>query len=169
MKRVLLTGWLMAAGFAVGHGAVAADPQPIDPDPMKSQACATARDELDDLLKDASLPRPRVPTERIEMARRRAALACLGGKAGVRERSIAAQPAQAVPGPTITSAAPQTPSLPAVAPPAPPLAIPRPSSITSCDAAGCWDSEGRRLNSVGPLLVGPRGPCLVQGALVNCP
>ncbi len=61
------------------------------------------------------------------------------------------------------------PTLPPVALPAPPLAIPRPTVITTCDPAGCWDSDGRRLNNMGPLLMGPRGPCTLQGGVANCP
>jgi hypothetical protein len=56
---------------------------------------------------------------------------------------------------------------PTVSPPQ--IDIPRPAILSSCDTAGCWDSAGRRLNNQGPLLLGPRGPCLQQGAVVTCP
>src|SRR5690349_24565914 len=42
-----------------------------------------------------------------------------------------------------------------VEPPRPPLAIPRPAAVTVCDPGGCWDSDARRLNQVGPLVMGP--------------
>ncbi|MES3003980.1 MAG: hypothetical protein V4787_25035 [Pseudomonadota bacterium] len=71
-------------------------------------------------------------------------------------------------GPTLISREPES-AVPAISPPSPPLAIPRPATISSCDPAGCWDSEGRRLNNQGPLLLGPRGPCLQQGGVVSCP
>jgi len=41
--------------------------------------------------------------------------------------------------------------------------------VTACDAGGCWDSEGRRLERAGPLLLGPQGACTLQGALLNRP
>lgn len=54
-------------------------------------------------------------------------------------------------------------------PPWPPVAIPRPAVVTTCDPGGCWDSEGRRLNQVGPLLVGPHGACTMQAGAAQCP
>ena len=105
---------------------------------------------------------------RLAQARKQAALACLGRASEDRVRSGAQQPAQAV-APPVVAPPPARAALPAPAPPAPPLVIPRPIAITACDAAGCWDSEGRRLNYMGPLLMGPRGACTVQGALANCP
>lgn len=56
-----------------------------------------------------------------------------------------------------------TPQLPSAARAQPPVA-------TSCDAAGCWDSNGQRLHRVGPNLVGPRGTTCTQVAgVLNCP
>lgn len=62
----------------------------------------------------------------------------------------------------------------AIALPAPPqvpapVAVPRATVITSCDSGGCWDAEGRRLNIVGPALVGPGGTCTAQAGVVRCP
>jgi hypothetical protein len=52
----------------------------------------------------------------------------------------------------------------------PPVAVPRAAAvITTCDPGGCWDSEGRRLNHLGPMLVGPRGLCNLQAGIANCP
>ena len=62
---------------------------------------------------------------------------------------------------------PATPAVPAA--PLPPVAIPRASVITACDAGGCWDSDGARLQRSGPNLMGPRGPCTPHGTLFNCP
>ena len=42
-------------------------------------------------------------------------------------------------------------------------------STTSCDALGCTASDGTRLTRSGPLLMGPRGACTVQGSVLNCP
>lgn len=96
-----------------------------------------------------------------------AARTCLGPASGQPQRSGAPQPAQVVPPPVIaTPSAPAT--LPPPAPPLPRLAIPRPATVTTCDPAGCWDSEGRRLNQVGPLLMGPHGLCSIHGGAVTC-
>lgn len=131
------------------------------PDPMGSPQCAAARVELDALLAQA-----RASREQLQQARRHTAQACLGTSDAPRQRSGAAEPPQAVP-PTI--AAPRPPVPPVVAPPPPPLALPRPTAITTCDPGGCWDSDGRRLNQMGPLLVGPGGVCHGLGGIVSCP
>jgi hypothetical protein len=60
-------------------------------------------------------------------------------------------------------------NVPVTSTPLPALAIPRPTVITTCDPGGCWDSAGHRLNNLGPMLVGPRGPCTLQGGIANCP
>lgn len=135
-------------------------------DPLSSRECTAARIELEAALNDkASAPRARA--ERLAAARSRAALACLGPASGQPQRSGAPQPAQVVPPPVIaTPSAPAT--LPPPAPPVPQLAIPRPATITACDPAGCWDSEGRRLNQIGPFFMGPRGPCSIHGGAVTC-
>jgi hypothetical protein len=137
-----------------------------DRDPLASPECRAARAELEQALNDPADSRSR-PGDRLARARENAAAACLGGTDGERERSGAPQPVQVVPPPLATQARP--PSLPEPAPPSAPLAIPRPTAITSCDPAGCWDSEGRRLNNMGPLLMGPHGLCSVQGGMVSCP
>jgi hypothetical protein len=69
--------------------------------------------------------------------------------------------------PTIEVPPPPPPSL--VVTPPPPAPIQRPPVIVSCDAGGCWDSNGTRLNRAGPVLVGPGGPCLATGNVVQCP
>jgi hypothetical protein len=51
----------------------------------------------------------------------------------------------------------------------PPLSVAPLKSIASCDAAGCWASDGTRLQRVGPNLLGPKGFCTVQGSVLNCP
>lgn len=54
-------------------------------------------------------------------------------------------------------------------PPRQPLVIPRPTAVTTCDPGGCWDSQGRRLNQVGPVLMGPHGACTMQAGAAQCP
>jgi hypothetical protein len=148
--------------------AAAAQARAQAPDPMSTAQCQAAREELDAVLNDATPMR----RQELAQARTRAATACLGRADEKGERSGAPQPPRAVPAPSI-SALPQpnpaTERAPSTAPPFPALAIPRPTVITTCDPAGCWDSEGRRLNQLGPNLVGPAGPCIAQGAAVNCP
>jgi len=135
-------------------------------DPLKSSECKAALDELERRVEERTEGGARA--QRVASARRLAAAACLGRSAGNAVRSGAPEPAQVVRPPVIT-ALPPAPTLPAAVAPSPPVSIPRPIVITTCDPAGCWDSEGRRLNNMGPLLMGPRGPCTVQGGLATCP
>jgi hypothetical protein len=136
-------------------------------DPLASPDCQAARAELEQALNDADSSRGQA-SDRLARARVTAAAACLGGNGGGRERSGAPQPAQAVPPPFITQG--RSPALPKLEPAPAPPAIPRPTIITTCDASGCWDSEGRRLNNAGPVLMGPRGLCSgTAGNSVSCP
>jgi hypothetical protein len=160
MRRYVAT--LMFAAAA----STALSAQAAEADPLSSGECMAARDELEKALSDPAANRQE-RSERLARARRQAALLCLGREAGGRERSGAPEPPQRVPPPVISVRPAQAPP-PAVASPQPAL-IPRAAAITACDPAGCWDSEGRRLNNMGPLLIGPRGPCTVQGGLLNCP
>jgi hypothetical protein len=136
-----------------------------DSDPLKSQACKDALAAMEQVL--ATPPSP-ARAARAAAAREEAAVACLGRSAGRAMRSGAPEPAQVVRPPAFAGPA-TPPAAPAVATPAPALVIPRPTVITTCDPGGCWDSEGRRLNSMGPLLMSPRGPCTVQSGIANCP
>jgi hypothetical protein len=158
--RVIQTSLLVLAAI----GALRA--QGAETDPLSSSECTAARDELENVLSE---PGRKARDERLLRARRQAAAVCLGRDSGSRERSGAPQPAQAVPSVALPSARPApAPPLPAIAPAPPPVAVPR-AAITTCDPAGCWDSEGRRLNNMGPLLMGPRGLCTLQGGVLNCP
>lgn len=132
------------------------------PDPLKSVECKVALDDLERVLRETTQGPHRA--QRVAAARRHAAGACLGHGDDARVRSGAPQPPQVVRPPAAATTPPSPPAAPL-----PPLAIPRPTVITTCDPAGCWDSEGRRLNNMGPLLVGPRGPCTVQGGVATCP
>ena len=144
---------------------LAAQAQPKDP--LSSAECAAARAALEAALDD-DVSSKRARAERLATARKHAALACLGPSSGEPQRSGAPQPAQVVPPPAIAAPrAPTAPPSPTTAP-LPQLAIPRPATITTCDPAGCWDSDGRRLNQMGPVLMGPRGPCSVHGGVVTC-
>jgi hypothetical protein len=130
-------------------------------DPLHSPECDAARATLERALDDTSSHR-RGATVALAQARKDAIEACLGREDAARERSGAPYPAIAVRPPAV--------DVPRIAPvPMPSLDVPRPAAITTCDPGGCWDSEGRRLNSVGPVLMGPRGPCVTQAGVVHCP
>jgi len=140
--------------LALAPAMVLADERPADP--LGSARCLAARADLDALLAPPAAP----------LAQQLLAQACLGGAEEPRQRSGAPQPPLAVP-PAIAS--PRLPAAPSIPAPPPALSIPRPTAVTTCDPGGCWDSQGRRLNQMGPLLVGPHGVCTTHGALVNCP
>lgn len=129
-------------------------------DPLKSPECARSI---------AALEAARAAPGRsggIEALRRHATLACLGGSGESTRPSPTARPPVAVAPPVADVPAPP----PAAAAPAPPpLEIERAPVITACDAAGCWTSEGTRLNRAGPILVGPGGACVTSGHVVRCP
>jgi hypothetical protein len=112
----------------------------------------------------------RAPDSRLEKLRRRAALACLGGRVDLPvPASRFAQPPIVV-APIAVARPVPPPPLP-IGPAGPLLkpAAPTPMVVTSCDPLGCWANDGSRLIRVGPDLLGPRGFCSVQGTLVHCP
>jgi hypothetical protein len=134
-----------------------------EPDRLVSARCQRARSDLELTLGEAN---DRQPDAASALARQQTALACLGQANSHAAPASHWQPPLAVP--------PIQPTEPATAPvvraaPLPPVAIPRASVISSCDAGGCWDSDGVRLQRSGPNLMGPRGPCTPQGTLFNCP
>jgi hypothetical protein len=105
----------------------------------------------------------------LKAARDRAAIACLGGRADSPPPTgrLAQPPISVAP---ITFARPAAPpQLPTGPVPSLPKKAEPPTVVTACDSAGCWASDGSRLQRVGPNLLGPRGLCSVQGALLHCP
>ena len=159
MTRQFLAGLLAAAA------ALAAGAQPADR--LDAPECKAARGELEATLDDPALGRDE-RARRLAAVRKKVLAVCLGPASAQPQRSGAPQPAVAVPAPVI-SAPPLYPTVRAASPPLPPVNVPRPAVVTTCDPAGCWDSDGRRLNNLGPMLVGPRGVCTVQGGTANCP
>jgi hypothetical protein len=147
-------------------------------DPIQAPECQRALSALHDEEAAAASAPAAIRADRrdahavppgLDAARRRAAHSCLASRTDEPPSSRFAEPPVAVP-PVAGVRSP----LPALAPA--PVAIPtRPpsppplTSITACDAAGCWASDGTRLNRVGPTLWGPRGACSVFGAVVHCP
>jgi hypothetical protein len=155
----------MLAGLACALALQAQAAEPMAS--LDSKECVSARAALEAAMDDA-LARRDGARARLAQARKNAEFACLGRSQGTAKRSGAPEPAQVVPAPRIAAAAPEPPPL-LISPPPPPLVIPRAATVTACDPAGCWDSEGRRLNNVGPNLLGPHGFCSVQGGAVQCP
>jgi hypothetical protein len=148
-------------------------------DPLRSPECIRAVDALqaqeaalaarvEAQVDDAEQQATRAELNRL---RQRAAHACLKGRADpplpparMAQPPVAVPPVQTPPPPVLRSA--QPPALP----PSRPLAAPSPLlSVTSCDPAGCWASDGTRLQRVGPSLLGPRGFCSTAGAVLTCP
>lgn len=140
-------------------------------DPLDSAACRQALDALrvqEDQARVSAADRDRRETAaRLEPLRRAAARACLGarGDPPALPQRLAQPPVDVprVPLPRATVPAPAAPPAPVARPPAPPVVV------TTCDAAGCWASDGSRLQRFGTNLMGPRGVCSVQGVVLSCP
>jgi len=121
--------------------------------------------------------RTRAADARLEQLRREAARACLASRADAPAPTPQrlAQPPVGVPpvaGPPTPAAAHAPARATAAAPVPPAMPVPRPAAptvVTTCDATGCWTSDGKRLDRAGPNLLGPRGLCTLQGALLQCP
>lgn len=129
-------------------------------DPLKSPACGQAVAALEQARAQPG-PEPGVEALRLQAAR-----ACLGHNEATRAPLRAPYPPVAVT--PITTATPRPlPDAPQPAPP--PAAIARPPALTACDPAGCWDSNGNRLNRAGPTLLGPQGVCTQVGGVLSCP
>lgn len=128
-------------------------------DPLKSQACSQAL---------AQLEAARAAGTATSAVRQEAAKVCLGQAQPAAPRSNRwAQPPVSVPPPVIEP----PPRAAAAAPPKPlppPVHIDRPAVISTCDANGCWTTDGRRLPQLGPNLIGPHGPCAIAGAFATC-
>jgi hypothetical protein len=139
-------------------------------DPMHTRECVAAQQALAQAQEDAAA-KLEGAKDKLAAARKHAQLVCLGRDSGNGQRVGAPEPAIVVPPPEIEPPPPRPAAVATPpAPPPPPVTISRPAAITMCDPGGCWDSEGRRLNQVGPMLLGPRGGvCTVQGGVVLCP
>ncbi|HJV68607.1 hypothetical protein [Ideonella sp.] len=172
MARVLA----FIVGAVAGWAAMTADAElPAAPE---SVACRQALDALQAQETAAlsaarsappSASAPGAAASALQPWRERAARACLGGSRGSAAPARTAQPPVTV--------SPVTAGRPLTAPVAPPVpaqpALPARSepllTVVGCDPAGCWASDGSRLNRVGPNLVGPRGACTLEGAVLRCP
>jgi hypothetical protein len=146
---------------------ISAQGHAVPVDPLRSPECAAARAQLGDAL-DEPVSQRRAHPEQLARARKGVIERCLGHMTGNPQRTGAPDPPIAVPAPVVDAPRTAPPQLPgAAAPPA--LVTPRASVITACDPAGCWDSNGQRLNNLGPVLLGPHGVCVAQAGQVTCP
>ena len=143
---------------------------------LDAPACRRAVDALG--AREAAAARDRSAAARaaVHGARKQAASTCLGGPdvpASAPPRSATAPPVVGVPSAAASAAATATPTTrtPIPVPTPAPVARPTPPvTLGACDATGCWTSDGTRLQRAGPdMLLGPRGICTVNGAVVQCP
>lgn len=119
----------------------------------------------------ASAPAGPSPAALLAM-RERAARICLGpGTTGPSPSQRTVQPPITVPPPTSARPTVTLPSAPTPTTTAPvvPLRSEPLLTVVSCDATACWASDGSRLEKSGPNLIGPRGVCTLQGAVLRCP
>ena len=168
----------LALLFALAAGAAPAQVG----NPMQSADCRRALESLqaqeavviasrhaDGAGKEADDHRPPSSGSPLDELRRHAARACLGGTGDPPPpKQIALPPIVVSP---IVISRPVLP-LPKIAAPAAaaPQRIEPPVLISTCDAGGCWASDGTRLNRVGSNLMGPRGLCNgLPGMPLTCP
>jgi hypothetical protein len=144
-------------------------------DPLDTPACREALDAVRvqeaaaSAARDTDGPRRSAALAQLEAARQKAAHACLGSRADrPPPQGRLAQPPVSVPPSGLSPAAPHVGATPA--PTGAPRQVAPLVSITSCDPAGCWASDGSRLQRAGPnALLGPRGMCTTSGAVLLCP
>lgn len=136
-------------------------------DPLKSPACGQATQALEAARAQAGPQGQR--SGRTEQLRREAARICLGAgpDASLQPPSRVARQPERVATPVFDP--PRFPAPAANPQPPGPVQVPRPQALGHCDAGGCWDSNGTRLNRAGPALAGPGGVCAAQQGFVNCP
>lgn len=151
MVRRLFWIAMCCAGAAQAAGAV------------DSAGCRAALAELE--RRERALATAAADRPAWRQARRAAALACLGAEDAPPARHLAQPPVRVAP---VEIPPPPRPQVD-VPPPARPTLPPPPPTITACDAAGCWASDGTRWQRNGPDLVGPRGLCTVVGQQLRCP
>ena len=159
----------MAAAAAAAQGTDQAS------DPMHSAECRRALDILQAQENAMIVPHPAanprsapLPGSPLDAVRRNAARTCLGGNGDAPPPKTIALPPIVV-SPIIVSR--PAPPRPIAAAPAPsPRRAEPPVFISTCDAGGCWASDGTRLIRAGANLVGPHGLCSgTAGTLLNCP
>ncbi|WP_374565366.1 hypothetical protein [Ideonella sp.] len=179
-RALMLLGWALAGPCGVSH---AQAPAPTTrPDTTQSPACRQALETVQaqesaalaakSVKPPASAPAGPSPEALLAM-RERAARICLGpGSSGPppSQRTLQAPVTVSPVAPTRLPVTGQ-PVAPAPAPTSPvvPTRTDPLLTVVGCDATGCWASDGSRLEKSGPNLIGPRGTCTLQGAVLRCP
>jgi len=138
-------------------------------DPMYSTECEAAQAALEHTIQQAAEGNAAAKKD-LGDARRQVLDTCLGPQTGHMERSGAPATPMAVPSPFTAPTGPTPPTaMPSTVSPPPPPLTQRATVITTCDPGGCWDSDGHRLNYMGPVLIGPQGVCALQPGATQCP
>lgn len=159
----------LAWALALPAMAAAPDDAPRAQDPLKTPACLAARERL-----DAIMAEPKPDLVLLRAARTRAARACFREEAEAVERAPARLDRPRLPTPLVSVPPPIAPTAPPPAPPPSPSATAAPppvapAQLQRCDAGGCWDSTGQRLNQAGNVLLDGWGRrCTTQGTVLNC-
>jgi hypothetical protein len=148
-------------------------------DPLHSTACVNAmsavRDAENAVVASIEQSKGSSATDnpsfsKLADIKRDAARTCLGGRGSISRapRHVGQKPISVAP--IAVSESPSGPRLPPhPAAPLPPVSVPPLKTVVSCDAVGCWVSDGTRLQKFGGGLFGPTGFCSVQGAVLTCP
>ena len=142
-------------------------------DPLHSSECLKAQQALnvfEQFNVQAAQPPASAPTvsPRLRVLRQNVARVCLATRLDAQGPQRQVQPPLSVPPVARLHALPPTQRADLAANPAT-VAQPALRSITHCDAAGCWASDGTRLRRMGPDLVGAKGVCQLNGSVVTCP
>ena len=173
MNPERLTTLLILTGMAVGSAQAAESP----PEAGGDANCQQTLEHLHTQEEAQRAARQRggasVVGGALAAARRQAARACLGGRSVLPAPPQRVQPPLSVPSVSAPAAAespsalvrPATPPVGVIrgAPPSPAL-----STVSQCDSAGCWTSDGSYLLRVGPTLAGPPGLCSSLAGILSC-
>lgn len=151
---------------------LASSAAPAQVDPLRAPACLAALEALGRAEDAAAAAKasgspPAGPGSALAAARRRVGAVCLGSADLTPQPARVRQPMaveSSLPLPASPLRPPGSPGAPLPAAPARPLV-----TISGCDPAGCWASDGTRLQRQGQLLLGPRGYCTTLGTVLTCP
>ncbi|HEX6705564.1 MAG TPA: hypothetical protein VF169_12450 [Albitalea sp.] len=164
--------WIALIAAGVGVACRAQEPRSLQTDECR-QALDALQARQAEVAAAAERQDPAARREEIrkqsESARRQAARVCLGGRGdALPATNRLTEPYIAVPPGTAARPVP-APAPPAVPRVSMPQRVDPPPMVTACDAAGCWTSDGSRVQRAGPNLVEPRGICVREGLSLRCP
>lgn len=140
-------------------------------DPVHSSACEQALQRMHDEEQRILGSGRRGATPALHQAQSQVAQHCLHERDLAQPRPLRERfatppievPSIAMPRPPVPQPSPAL-SAPAPTVPAPPALV----TVTSCDATGCWTSNGTYLNRVGGALAGPSGVCTATASVLSC-